>query len=529
MTATILIQPFVNELPSQFADRIGQHYAQRVTAAHKKSNGQFFTPAPIAQLMGSMCEFEGTFLSMLDPGCGVCILACSAIEYLTEQNATLRTIDLTAYETDADLIVYAHQSLQYLQAWLSRRQVEFRFELRTHDFVLDNADALSEYEHLFTKSIEPFDIIISNPPYFKIPKTDKRALAAKALVSGQPNIYSFFMGIAAKLLKPNGQLIFITPRSFTSGSYFKSFRAFFFEEVRLDRIHLFVSRKDTFNRDNVLQETVIIKALKQTKAGSMVTITSSHGLKDLDRASVKYFKQEDLIDLRSKEKILHFPTSNDEEAILELFKGWTGTLRQYNIQISTGPVVAFRAKDFIREAVENGADPLAPLFWLHNVGKMDIQWPKPKPGKGQYILVSEQSKSLLLPNKNYVFLRRFSAKDDKSRLIAAPHFQHCVEADCIGVENKLNYIYRKNGLLDLNEVIGICTLLNSRLFDRYFRVFNGNVNVSATELREMPLPPWETIKAIGNQVITAGNYAPDFGNEIVAQHFELADILQQHE
>jgi adenine-specific DNA-methyltransferase len=525
MTATILISPFVDELPSQFADRLGQYYAQRVSADHKKNKGQFFTPAPIAQLMGSMCAYEGTTLRILDPGCGVCVLACSAIEYLIEQNAALRSIDLTAYETDTDLIVYARQSLQHLQTWLSRRQVELRFDLHTQDFVLDNADALSEYDQLFTKRIEPFDIIISNPPYFKIPKTDIRTLAAKALVSGQPNIYSFFMGIAAKLLKPDGQLIFITPRSFTSGSYFKSFRTFFFQEVRLDRIHLFVSRKDTFNRDNVLQETVIIKALKQKKADSRVTITSSHGLKDLDRPSVKYFKQEDLIDLRSKEKILHFPTSNNEEAILDLFKSWTGTLRQYNIQISTGPVVAFRAKDFIKETPDNGTVSLAPLFWLHNVGKMVVKWPELKPGKGQYILIADQSKSLLIPNKNYVFLRRFSAKDDKSRLIAAPHFQHFSEADCIGVENKLNYIYRKNGHLDLNEVIGICTLLNSRLFDSYFRIFNGNVNVSATELREMPLPPLETIKAIGDQVITADNYSPDLGNEIVAQYFELADIL----
>ena len=37
------------------------------------------------------------------------------------------------------------------------------------------------------------------------------------------------------------------------------------------------------------------------------------------------------------------------------------------------------------------------------------------------------------------------------------------------------------------EVMGIAALLNSDLFDNYFRTFNGNVNVSATELREMPM------------------------------------------
>jgi adenine-specific DNA-methyltransferase len=105
--------------------------------------------------------------------------------------------------------------------------------------------------------------IISNPPYFKLSKDDKKTIAAKELVSGQPNIYSIFMGIAAKLLSKNGELIFITPRSFASGNYFKAFRELFFNTVQIDKIHLFNSRKDTFNRDSVLQETVVIKAIRE--------------------------------------------------------------------------------------------------------------------------------------------------------------------------------------------------------------------------------------------------------------------------
>ncbi len=466
----------------------------------------------------------GSKLRMLDPGCGVCILSCAAIEHLVGQNPDLRTICLVAYESDAGLVVFAQQALEYLQNWLNRRHVELRYELHESDFVLDNADALSEYGNFFANRIEPFDIVISNPPYFKVAKNDKRAIAAKTIVNGQPNIYAFFMAIAAKLLKPEGQLVFITPRSFTSGNYFKAFRIFFFNEVSLDRIHLFVSRKDTFNKDKVLQETVIISAFRKKESGKVVIITSSHGIKDIEHPKKKIFRQEDLIDLSSKEKILHFPTNGDEENILELFKGWTGTLRQYNIQISTGPVVAFRARDFITEHPEKEKNLSVPLIWLHNVQKMNLLWPDYKPGKGQFIILSEGSKPLLIPNKNYVLLRRFSAKDDKSRLIAAPFFEGFSAVDCIGVENKVNYIYRKNDHLEKDEVIGLCTLLNSRLFDNYFRIFNGNVNVSATELREMPLPPLETIRAIGKQVIAADNFSPDYGNEIVNQYFELADV-----
>jgi adenine-specific DNA-methyltransferase len=81
---------------------------------------------------------------------------------------------------------------------------------------------------------------------------------------------------------------------------------------------------------------------------------------------------------------------------------------------------------------------LAPLFWLQNVSKMILEWPKEIKDKGQYIKILKESRSLLLPNKNY-FLRRFSTKDDKF-LDCFTIFCNYYQSNFIGVENKLNYI-----------------------------------------------------------------------------------------
>jgi hypothetical protein len=35
---------------------------------------------------------------------------------------------------------------------------------------------------------------------------------------------------------------------------------------------------------------------------------------------------------------------------------------------------------------------------------------------------------------------------------------------------------------------------------RYFRITNGNTQVNATELRKLPLPPWERLTRIGKRV-----------------------------
>ena len=170
---------------------------------------------------------------------------------------------------------------------------------------------------------------------------------------------------------------------------------------------------------------------------------------------------------------------------------------------------------------------MVPLFWLHNVEKMMLNWPVHKPDKSQYIDVKEKSLPLLLPDKDYILLRRFSTKDDKSRLIAAPYFSKKIKGNFIGVENKVNYIYRPKGILEQDEIMGLCALLNSDLFDTYFRTFNGNVNVSATELRELTLPAHKVIRDIGKRVIEKNNFSMSFINNLVNDIFELihTDII----
>lgn len=230
-----------------------------------------------------------------------------------------------------------------------------------------------------------YDIVISNPPYFKIPKNDKRATVAKSIVWGQPNIYSIFMMVATNLLKEGGELIFITPRSFASGNYFRAFRDAFFQEIKIEHIHLFGSRTDTFDRDSVLQETLILKGKKQKPDGHLpsILVTHSNGIKDIESYTEKIYQSDELIDLKSKEKIIHLPANETDDIVIKLFKSWAGNLRQYDIQISTGPVVSFRATQYLYEQYQNETVFLVPLYQLINTAKMQFEWPVAKRNKPQ--------------------------------------------------------------------------------------------------------------------------------------------------
>lgn len=513
------ITPIPGEKPSQYAERCGRQYAESSVQKDKKCKGQFFTPLPISLFMGNLATpSPKKSISVLDPGCGLAILSCALIENIVEASK-LERISLSLYETDKNIYSSTEQVLIYLQEWCKKQDVILDYNLNKSDFVLEKCECLDEADSLWgtMSGVENYDYIISNPPYFKLAKNDIHSLSCARIIDGQTNIYALFLAVCAKLLDDNGQMIFITPRSFASGRYFQSFRDFLFRHVHIDLIHLFNTRKDTFSKDEVLQELVIMR-MHQARKLSPIIVSFSQGIRDLDKPYQKEYPASDIVDVTSEEKVVYLPVDGRDETILALFRSWNGNMEKYGIKISTGPVVAFRAYDYI---VSDEDEDTVPLYWLHNVVKMLCDHPVEKKNKGQYIKVAPETKAVLLPNKNYVLLRRFSSKDDSSRLVAAPYFGNMSHNEFIGIENKLNYIYRPNGHLRRDEVMGLTALLDSELFDSYFRTFNGNINVSATELRMMPLPPIDTIREIGRKIILKNNYSIDYINNLLLEYFNI--------
>ncbi len=516
MSRRIDIKPYEGELPSQFAERVGNAYATYSVQKDKRDKGQFFTPLAISQFMGSIANpTENEAVRILDPGCGTAILSCSLIEYIINTSAAVKSIVLDLYDTDTILMPYTEIVLSYLNSWLLSKGVQIDSTIHQEDFIMVNHTYISG-SNLFNDNVVLYDYIISNPPYFKLAKDDARTQCCASIVDGQTNIYALFMAICAKMLKESGEMIFITPRSFASGRYFQSFRDYLFSNIKLCFVHLFNTRKDTFAKDDVLQELVITHFANSNNG--RITISHSEGSKDLNKPVVKDYPENEILDAETSDKVVFLPIDSRDDAILDLFRSWDGNMEKYGIKISTGPVVAFRISDYI---VEEEDEDTVPLYWMHNVIKMLADHPVNRKDKGQYIRVALESMHTLLPNKNYILLRRMSSKDDSSRLVAAPYFGNMAKYKYVGIENKLNYIYRPKGHLRRDETIGLTALLDSEIFDAYFRTFNGNINVSATELRAMPLPPIETIREIGKRIILNNNYSIDYINELVMNYFNI--------
>jgi adenine-specific DNA-methyltransferase len=496
--------PAPGERPTEYADRIGQYHVASRSETDRKQNGLYLTPVAAADFMAAQIRVPGDHLRVLDPAAGTGILCCAAVEVLADRDPTTSRIELVAHDVDAELAEPLQAVLDYLREWCEGKHgVRLATRIESTDFVLQHGEALCHEDSLIPSgSDDPeFDIVISNPPYFKINKSDPRAVLASRVVYGQPNIYALFMAVSAALVRSGGDFISITPRSFTSGLYFRQFRRVFFDMVRPTLVHAFGSRREAFKRDEVLQENVILHGTRLNSVPqdpqAPFVISSSQGVSDLNESYRRTTSLQAALNLDDSDRVLRLPASDEQARILDLVDSWPNTLASLGLAISTGPVVPFRAKDLV-EREGRVPESHLPLLWMNHVRPMQVTWPLRR-HKPEYIK-RQGAEKLLLPNRNYVLMRRFTAKEEVRRLSAAPYVARSMPVPQVGLENHLNYIYRQAGTLSDEEAWGLAALYNSRLLDTYFRCLNGHTQVNATELRALPMPESDFIVALGERV-----------------------------
>ena len=476
-----------------------QHrFENSVSGEHRKERGQVFTLPEVARFMANLFDTIPPEYVLLDPGAGIGMLTAAFCERISKLNSP-RTVTVHVYENDPQLIPLLKQNLDNCNRILSGAGHAFNYILHAEDFILATSHGLNG-QQLFDET--SFSVkcngVIMNPPYFKLRKDSCHAKLMEKIVHGQPNIYAFFMALAARLLKQDGELVAITPRSFCNGLYFRGFRHWYFDRVALDHIHIFESRTETFKHSNVLQESIITKVHRLGSPSSTIAVTTSFGADLTDGMQRAEIPASDIIDNSSGGCVIRIPESEGDRVIMQLVESFPLRFAETGLRISTGPIVLFRATEYL---LADATDKTAvPLLYPHNVKPYVTRWPLAKNGKHQAFRCCEDSLRLLVPAKNYVLVKRFSSKEEKRRLTAACFLKADLPFSYIGIENHVNYVYHAKRDLTEDETYGIAALFNSTLMDRYFRTISGNTQVNATEIRAMNFPELELLSRIGKQV-----------------------------
>lgn len=476
----------------------------KLDSNRQKENSQYFTPLAIAKLMVSMVSVNKRTIDILDPGAGSGILSSAAVSRIIKSELKPEHISITAIENDPYLIPYLSDTLGLCKEKCRENNIDCEIKIETRDFIEIGAEYIkssSMQSQFFFDSVAPqkFDLIIMNPPYKKISSNSRTRKILSSVGIETSNLYSAFLAISTLLLNNNGQLIAITPRSFSNGPYFNSFRDLFFRSMRITHIHIFNSRTESFKENDVLQENVIFNAIKNTHNGqplnnSSVTVTSSNGPKDEVHTQLT-IPHNWVVNPNDPNRIIHIISDKNSEAVMKRISKLSSSLDDLGIKVSTGKVVDFRVKELLSS---NNNPNSVPLIYPAHFKEGVIDWPNRKFKKPDAIINSESTTNLLLEKGFYVLCRRFSSKEEKRRLIAALLDPQKIKYDRIGFENHLNYFYQ--GINGLEEQIakGLTLFLNSTIVDLYFRIFSGHTQVNAADLRMLRYPSMEQLENLSN-------------------------------
>lgn len=464
-----------------------QEFISSLPKEEKKELGQFTTSPETARYMASMISIPtGESISILDPGAGSGILSAAVIDRLLEQHS-IRHIHLTCYENDPKILPLLVSNIKQVKEEIVK-DVSFTYEIRDDNYILSNSDSFNGK----TECSKFYDIVISNPPYKKIPKDDPEAKCMEAVCSGAPNKYFIFMALSIHQLVDEGQLVYIIPRSWTSGKYFKAFREYLFTNCKIEHLHIFVSRDKVFESESVLQETMIVKATKGASK-EPIMITSSENNHDYDNLSSLTLPYDTVV--QGKEQYVFLITSQSESQVIQKIGKFSQVLPDIDIRMKTGIVVDFRSREYI---VDGPGEGHIPYFQASHINKGSIIFPKTD--SEEYLIDSNDS--LTQSNQDYLFVKRFTTKEEKRRLQTAIYLsKQFPEYSRIATDNKINFITGVKNSLSTEEVYGLYVIFNSTLYDQYYRILNGSTQVNSSEVNSMPVPSREVIGKMGEALM----------------------------
>lgn len=173
---------------------IEEEYQSATSLVHRKQYGQFFTPAPVADVLARWVA-PAHPRRLLDPALGTGVLARAMRRYVPAAH-------LTGYDVDAHILSW----------WRKAGEATSADDVQCQDFLRHNWAAR-------------YDGIIANPPYLKfhdydnLPAIQLVEQEAGVKLTGFTNLYALFIIKAISQLAMGGRAAFVVPSEFLNADY----------------------------------------------------------------------------------------------------------------------------------------------------------------------------------------------------------------------------------------------------------------------------------------------------------------------
>jgi tRNA1(Val) A37 N6-methylase TrmN6 len=180
---------------------LSKELTKNISKIIKKENGIYFTPPDcVYNNLDVLKPYFKNINNILEPSCG-------SGEYITAINKFYPKKNILAIEFN-DIIYNNIQSLK-----------NNKINILNENFITYN-------------TLEKFDLIIGNPPFYIMKKKDVDKNFYKYF-DGRPNIFILFIIKSLTLLSKNGLLSFILPTSFLNCSYYEKTREYIYNNFQI--------------------------------------------------------------------------------------------------------------------------------------------------------------------------------------------------------------------------------------------------------------------------------------------------------
>jgi tRNA1(Val) A37 N6-methylase TrmN6 len=176
-----------------------------INKKEKKDNGIYFTPpntiVKCLDILLHILNYD-VFNNILEPSCGSCEFIDKLMTYYP--NASITGVEYNK-------IIYDNIKNNY-----------------------DNVNYVNIFNDNFLKTHfnEKFDLIIGNPPYYVLKKSEVDQYYYNYF-DGRPNIFLLFIIKSLSLLNDNGVLCFILPKSFLNCLYYNKTREYIYNNFQI--------------------------------------------------------------------------------------------------------------------------------------------------------------------------------------------------------------------------------------------------------------------------------------------------------
>ena len=218
-----------NYFGSMSSSILGEIYQFLISKIEKKEGGVYYTPYELCDFLASETIGDAKPKSILDPSCGSGALLCAAYSYIKKTYGHCKDVEFCGWDIDPwgvamTKVVIAFQEKDY---WYPKKIVE-------QSALIDHQDK--------------FPLILSNPPYLGHKQMDKKAKVALKerygeIYQDKGDLSFCFVAEIIKILAVDGQAGIILPRYFLEAKNGVGIRKFLATENKLKRIVDFNGRR----------------------------------------------------------------------------------------------------------------------------------------------------------------------------------------------------------------------------------------------------------------------------------------------